>query len=217
MRKAVITLAQQKGGAGKSTIAANLAVALVRAGGRVALIDTDPQGSLGRWHAERAARRPAPGLSFAAVSAWGLTLEIERAARAADIVIVDTPPRLGADLRPALRAADLVVIPVAASHLDLWTLGGVLDLCARESAAPLVVLNRARRGGRVADAVAAEAAAAFPGRLAASRLGDRTAFVESFACGGGVAEGPAGPARREIEALAAEVLDRLGKAGAGTG
>ena len=49
----VITLAQQKGGSGKTTIAVNLAVAFLKRGRSVALLDTDPQGSLGRWFMAR--------------------------------------------------------------------------------------------------------------------------------------------------------------------
>jgi len=47
MAATVITVAQQKGGAGKTTLAAHLAVAWSAMGWRVALIDVDPQGSLG--------------------------------------------------------------------------------------------------------------------------------------------------------------------------
>ena len=49
----IITVAQQKGGSGKTTLTANLAVALRRKGFTVAVLDTDPQGSLGRWFMER--------------------------------------------------------------------------------------------------------------------------------------------------------------------
>ena len=56
----VITIAQQKGGSGKTTLAVNLAVAFCRMGHSVALLDTDPQGSLGRWFLARRARMAAP-------------------------------------------------------------------------------------------------------------------------------------------------------------
>ena len=53
MAARIITVAQQKGGSGKTTLTVNLAVALRRKGFRVAVLDTDPQGSLGRWFMER--------------------------------------------------------------------------------------------------------------------------------------------------------------------
>ena len=63
----VITVAQQKGGSGKTTVAVNLAVALRGRGQSVALLDTDPQGSMGRWYLERLERR---GEDEARVNAW---------------------------------------------------------------------------------------------------------------------------------------------------
>ena len=128
----VITLAQQKGGSGKTTLAVNLAVAFARRGMTVALLDTDPQGSLGRWFMARRDRLGDAGMEFSTASAWGVSYECEKLRRVVDVVLVDTPPKVDADLRPALREADLILVPVAASHVDLWATEGVLDLAARE-------------------------------------------------------------------------------------
>ncbi|MEM6324472.1 MAG: ParA family protein, partial [Pseudomonadota bacterium] len=139
----VITVAQQKGGSGKTTIAIHLAVAFSSAGKSVALLDTDPQGSLGRWFMERhSSSDGAPGLEFGTASAWGVTYECEKLAKSHDIVIVDTPPKIDADLRPALRIADLVLIPVTTSQMDVWALENIRELAEREDCATLVVLNR---------------------------------------------------------------------------
>ena len=69
----VIAVAQQKGGSGKTTIAVNLAVAFLRQGQSVALLDTDPQGSLGRWFMTRRERMGEPGVEFTTSSAWGVS------------------------------------------------------------------------------------------------------------------------------------------------
>jgi cellulose biosynthesis protein BcsQ len=93
---------------------------LLARGQSVALLDTDPQGSLGRWFM---ARRALGGedLGFSTASAWGVSYECDKLRRKSfDFVIVDTPPKVDADLRPALREADLVIVPVSASR---WTSG----------------------------------------------------------------------------------------------
>jgi chromosome partitioning protein len=206
----VITVAQQKGGSGKTTLAANLAVGFAQAGRLVALVDTDPQGSLGRWFmARRAAGTDAPALDFATASAWGVSYECEKLRRTADLVLIDTPPKADADLRPALREADLVLVPVATSHVDLWATESVLDLCRREGKRALVVLNRTRPGTRIEAEVAA-AARALEAELAVATLGNRVAYAESLGHGRAAVEGPrSGAARSEVDALCAEVMALL--------
>lgn len=203
----VVTIAQQKGGSGKTTLAVNLGVALIRTGHRVALLDTDPQGSLGRWFMTRRARLGDPGLELSTASAWGVSYECEKLRKACDFVIVDTPPKVDADLRPALREADLVLIPVASSHVDLWATDGVLDLVARENRKALLVLNRAKSGTRLAEEVAA--AAGQLARVAEARLGQRVAYAETLGQGLAVPEAGKSAAAAEIEALKAEVLTYL--------
>lgn len=204
----VITVAQQKGGSGKTTLAVNLAVAFRRRGMAVALLDTDPQGSLGRWFMARRDRLGEAGMEFSTASAWGVSYECEKLRKQVDVVLVDTPPKVDADLRPALREADLILVPVAASHVDLWATEGVLDLAARERRRVTVVLNRAKAGTRLADEVAA-AAAGLTADLAAARIANRVIYAETLGQGLGAQEGGRSAARDEIDALADEVLARL--------
>jgi chromosome partitioning protein len=204
----VITIAQQKGGSGKTTLAVNLAVAFSRMGHSVALLDTDPQGSLGRWFLARRARMDDPGMELSTASAWGVSYECEKLRKIHDFVIVDTPPKVDADLRPALREADLILVPVAASHVDLWAVEGVLDLAARERKRTTIVLNRTKAGTRLGEEVAA-AAAALDTEVAQSRLGQRVVFAETLGTGLGAQEAGKSAASVEVQALADEVVGRL--------
>jgi chromosome partitioning protein len=193
----VLTIAQQKGGSGKTTLAVNLAVQFRLMNQRVALLDTDPQGSLGRWFMTRRAAGVSD-MDFTTSSAWGVGYEVEKLKKTNDIVIIDTPPKIDSDLRPSLREASLILVPVSSSMLDLWATDGVLDLAARVGKPSIIVLNRCSSGTRLAQEIAIAAADLHPD-IATATLGH----------GQGVAETGKSTAQAEVSALAQELMSRL--------
>ena len=202
----IITIAQQKGGAGKTMIAANLAVCWAGAH-RVALLDIDPQRSLTRWHTLREARPGLRTLQFSDVSGWRIRGELERLSREADIVVIDTPPQVEADAVRAIRAADLVVIPLQPSPPDFWAAEGTLKLAATERRRVAIALNRAPAKSRLRTAIEAEVAAQGITLLPVA-LGNRAAYAQAFAAGMSVVEGSRpGVAGAEMAALADAVLE----------
>ena len=206
----VITVAQQKGGAGKTTLAANLATALAP-GRRVAILDIDPQHSLQRWNALRLARDPAPpAITFSDLSGWRLAGELDRLRREHDVVIVDSPPQVDADARRAIRAADLVVVPVQPSPPDIWAAEGTLKMAAEEKRPACLILNRVPTGTRLRDTTDRELRARGLVVLPAG-LGNRAAFSHAFAEGLGVVEAaPRSAAADEMRALTAAILQVIG-------
>ena len=202
----IITVAQQKGGAGKTMLAANLAVSWA-ATHRVALLDIDPQRSLKRWHALRAAHGRGTKLGFSDVSGWRLQAELERLSREADIVVIDTPPQIDADATRAIRAASLVLIPLQPSPPDLWAAEGTLKLAAAERRRTAIALNRAPAKSRLRTSMEA-AIAAQNLTLLPVCLASRAAYAQAFAAGMSVTESARpGVAGAEMAALAAAVLE----------
>jgi chromosome partitioning protein len=204
----IITVAQQKGGSGKTTLAAHLAVAAALKGRSVAILDVDPQGSLGEWFELREKRLGEADtlLSFRTASGWGARREAKNLARDHDVVVIDTPPKSDVDLRSAFEAADLVVVPLQPTPVDLWATDPTLQMIAKESARSLLVLNRVI-GRALLTAEMAEAIGRLGHAVAAARLGNRVAFAASMGEGSTVLESaPASPAADEMEALAKEVI-----------
>ena len=203
----VITIAQRKGGAGKTTLAAQLAVAWARQGAKIAVLDIDPQASLSGWVALRRTRLGAAGIGFdfAALPGWRAEQWIAEHARDADLVLVDGPAHIEAEARIAVRAAALVLIPVQPSPLDLWATEATLAMARDERRQILAVLNRVAPRSAVAEHIAAGLTQA-GATVAAARIGNRIALVHAMAQGLGVLESAAAsPAAAEIAALAQEI------------
>jgi chromosome partitioning protein len=201
----VITVAQRKGGAGKTMLASQLAVALAETH-RVALLDIDPQGSLTIWAKLRAAApKAAYEITCAATAGWRLSAELDRLKAAHDFVLIDTPPVIDTDARRAIRASDLVLIPLNPSPPDLWAAEGTFKLAAEEKRRIALVFNRAPAGSRLRKRMEAEIAARGILLLEAA-LANRAGYANAFADGLGVTEaGPATQAAAELRALAAAV------------
>jgi chromosome partitioning protein len=198
----VIAVAQQKGGAGKTMLAAQLAVALAE-GAKIAVLDIDPQGSLTIWGKLRAAAPKAGAkITCAATAGWRLTTELDKLKAAHDFVLVDTPPVIDTDARRAIRAADLVLIPLNPSPPDLWAAEGTLKLAAEEKRKTVLVFNRAPAASRLRKRMEAEISARGL-LLLDTALANRAGYANAFADGLGVTEaGPATQAAEEVRALA---------------
>jgi chromosome partitioning protein len=209
----VITIAQQKGGAGKTTLVAQLGAALAAGGVKVALLDIDPQKSLTAWHARRKDRlaAAAAGIDLEESAGWKLSSALDRLKRSHAWVLVDSPPHAETEARQAVRAADLVLVPLQPSPLDLWATQPTLDLAAAEKRVARLVLNRLPPRGKLLDSIRAEVAKGSTAALDAA-LGNRSAFAHSMGAGLGVTEyEPRGQAADELRALAAEIARLLGK------
>tara|TARA_B100001175_G_scaffold52971_1_gene42101 strand:+ start:885 stop:1526 length:642 start_codon:yes stop_codon:yes gene_type:complete len=153
MLSKVITISQQKGGTGKTTLAVHLAMAFIKYHNlKVAIIDTDPQGSLGKWFMIRKDRKVSnENLTFKTASLWGAQYESKTLKNDHDIVIIDTPPKIESDARPSIEAADLVLIPMAASHVDFWATGAIVEIAKKANKKILAQINRSSQRSKLID------------------------------------------------------------------
>jgi chromosome partitioning protein len=180
----VMAVASQKGGSGKTTLAGHIAVQAERAGaGPIALVDTDPQGSLSDWWNERDADTPV----FARTIISQLPRDIERMKQLGiRLLVVDTPPAITLTIAHVIKLADLVVIPTRPSPHDLRAAGATIELVERMGKAMVFVINGATPRARITS----EAAIALSqyGTLAPSIIHHRTDFASSMIDGRTVME-----------------------------
>jgi chromosome partitioning protein len=180
----IIGIASQKGGSGKTTLAGHLAVQAEAAGASpVALIDTDPQGSLSAWWNAREAETPC----FARTTAATLKQDVEQLRELGmKLLFIDTPPAIEAKIGDVIELCDLVLIPVRPSPHDLRAAGATVELVERAGKPLIFIINAATPRARITNE--AVMALSQHGTLAPVILHQRTGFAASMIDGCTVGE-----------------------------
>lgn len=212
-----IGVIQVKGGAGRSTVATNLAGELSKQGSTV-LIDCDmPQGTSASWFA---VREQAQKTLFGSLMADTATNHRELVAKVkqyadADYIVLDGPPRIAELTRAALVLADLCLVPVGASKAEIWATSDILELIEEaKQVKPInarMVWTRHRPHTRLAQELTELAAKELGLPALQSTLGMRVAYMEALGSGLTAAEMSEPNARAEVESLANEVKKLLRK------
>jgi chromosome partitioning protein len=205
----VVAMASQKGGSGKTTLAGHLAVEAEAAGaGPVALIDTDPQGSLAHWWNSREGNTPL----FAKVSVFDLQEALNHLrANGIKLVVIDTPPAITASISHVIAHADLVVVPTRPSPHDLRAVGATVDMAERHGKPLIFVVNAATLRARITG----EAAVSLSqhGTVAPVTIHHRVDFAASMVDGRTVGEVvPKSASAKEVSDLWLYIQDRLARA-----
>ncbi len=192
----VVSIVSQKGGAGKTTITVNLAVAALVSGQKGTIIDIDPQATASNWGDRRQTEFPL------IISAQAARLpQILKQVDETSWVFIDTPPAISNMTMAAVKVADIVLVPSRAAIFDLDTLSATLDLVRMGQREAAVVLNAVPHRG--SDEEEARAViTAYGAAIAPVSLGHRAAFQHAATMGQGVTEHePSGKAAYEIRKL----------------
>lgn len=207
----VITFSNQKGGSGKSTLSANLAVLWSNSGYKVAVIDSDPQKSLTYWLSERKKYYGDDdiGINFYNFDIRNLAEEVKKIKRKYDFIIIDSPPAITFETLQIIKASNGVFVPVQPSPLDLMATLPFLQIAREEKKKPLIILNRVMPRAKLTDAMILRLR--YSGaKIARSRISSKVIFAESFAVGRGVIDiNVTSDAAKEIINVGNEILRNL--------
>lgn len=206
----ILAILNEKGGVGKSTVAANLSTALHRAGRKVILVDADPQASLRDW-AEASAGQDLDLPQVVALDRPTMLSSVT--GLKADWVVIDGPAKADAISASIIRVATTALIVVQPSALDIWASAATVKLIQQKielggkiKAAFLV--NRASSTNLSKQMVAGDwNEYGFP--LLKSNLVNRVSYAEAMASGQTVLDLADGAAKTEINNLATEIQEWL--------
>jgi len=183
----VIAFSNQKGGSGKTTLSANMAVLWSNSGYKVAVVDADAQKSLTHWID---ARKKYYGDDDIGVTPFELDVknlseEIKQIKRKFDFIIIDSPPSITYETVQIVKSANRVFVPVQPSPLDLMATLPFLKLAQQERKNPVIILNRVMPRAKLTDAMILRLR--YSGaKIARSRISSKVLFAETFSVGRGV-------------------------------
>lgn len=203
MTAKIITLAQQKGGVGKTTISVHLSVAFHRIYNKILLIDIDPQSSLSTWYKIRKSKFNSSHqkLEFLSIPGWRLANEIKQKKYDYDLIIIDSPPQLETESKNAIRVSNLVIIPIQASPTDLWATDAILDMVNKEKKQAYILLNRVATNTKIFNQISTNLT-----NLLNTTISNRTIFASSMLEGKTAMEiAPSSLATNEIYKLTEEI------------
>ena len=210
----IIGVVQLKGGAGRSTLATNLAAILSRKAS-TAIVDCDmPQGTSASWYAVRDAEERSEGLTLATVeTARDLVSTIEKLDQ--DYVIIDAPPRIAEVTRAILMLSDLLLIPLGPSAAEIWATTDLLETVAeaqeeRPELKSRIVWNKFRSYTKSANELRGAVKKELKAPALKNTMGYRVAYSESLARGLAADEWTDTVTRDEIRRVVAEI-ERLVK------
>ncbi len=202
-----IAVLNPKGGSGKSTLATNLARALQHARRSVLVVDLDPQGTTLDWkNQEPEGTGLPPVVQILDAKTLG---DLDQLAAGFEFVVMDGSAKVERLTGAAVRAADLVLIPVRPSPADLW---GVADLVAavHRSATPAAFVISQQVAGTIMAAEMTEALVDYDLPVLDGRTSQRQAYAHAMARGLAVLDyEPGGKAAAEVQAITDEVLEAL--------
>ncbi len=202
----IITIAQHKGGAGKTTLSTQISAALSHSGASVLLLDLDPQGSSTEWFQMREQTLSDRNkIDHAKIQGWRLMKDLASYRDKYDYVIIDTPPHAESESSTSIRMADLVLIPVQPSPLDIWACAPTLKLVLADKKSLLIVLNRVPSKSKL-NVMIMDKLEATGIPVSHQALGNRVSFAASIMMGLGVVEyEPRSTAADEIRGLIREI------------
>lgn len=206
MTMKTVALFSQKGGSGKTTITVHLAVAAQQAGLKVAVLDLDPQGSAVAWHRTRGQESTPVTL---AIPDAQLNRAVDGAAADGfDLVLIDSPPHSSPVVARIVSVADLVLVPVRPSPMDIAALPTTIKLIGVKNSA--FVLSACPQ--RAPETAETRVLLAQYGRPVWGAITDRRQFFRAITAGQAVSEfEPDGPAAAEISELFKLLMKELKK------
>ena len=217
MSAKIVAVANQKGGSGKTTVSMQLAGAIARRGNKVLVVDADPQGTATRWAASAEDEHPFPasvvGLSAASAK---VHREVKKFIDDYNYIIIDCPPAADSPVpQSALLIADLVLVPLIPSPLDMWAAVGIRQVIANvsdlnEGLKSRLVLNQCQPNTTLTQETL-EVLPEFGIELANAQLRHRQVYRQSAVFGQTVHDfgGKASAAIEEMENLTNEVFKLL--------